>query len=127
MPSSPCTQLVPPRPPLFPYTTLFRSDPHGRVALRYGHHRPDRHVISDRPAGRTGDAAQLAGRTASLVVAAAQAVARAHVTLPDSATRDRKSTRLNSSHLGTSYAVFSLHAARSAATATLSLHDALPI
>src|ERR1039458_2953169 len=41
--------------------------------------------------------------------------------------RDRKSTRLNSSHLGISYAVFCLKNAASAEIYTLSLHDALPI
>src|ERR1035438_1121441 len=40
---------------------------------------------------------------------------------------DRKSTRLNSSHLGTSYAVFCLNGAATAEIYTLSLHDALPI
>src|SRR5262245_42022862 len=41
---------------------------------------------------------------------------------------DRKSTRLNSSHLGISYAVFCLTTATPpTATYTLPLHDALPI
>src|SRR5262245_24077567 len=40
---------------------------------------------------------------------------------------DRKSTRLNSSHLGISYAVFCLNYLRSPASSPLSLHDALPI
>src|SRR5262245_2929003 len=42
-------------------------------------------------------------------------------------TQDRKSTRLNSSHLGISYAVFCLNTTAASATYTLSLHDALPI
>src|SRR5205814_5713105 len=58
----------PPRPTLFPYTTLFRSEPLGFVA-----------------------AAPLEGPYPHLPL-----------------TRDRKSTRLNSSHLGISYAVFCL-------------------
>src|SRR5690606_4056449 len=41
--------------------------------------------------------------------------------------RDRKSTRLNSSHVKISYAVFCLHLRPPARTSTLSLHDALPI
>src|ERR1035438_9949127 len=41
--------------------------------------------------------------------------------------RDRKSTRLNSSHLGISYAVFCLKDAATTEIYTLSLHDALPI
>src|ERR1035438_5957014 len=40
---------------------------------------------------------------------------------------DRKSTRLNSSHLGISYAVFCLKDAATTEIYTLSLHDALPI
>src|SRR5690242_21508805 len=78
----------PPRSTLFPYTTLFRS--HGDVrsrrrrdlsAIRHpqrAHHRRD-------PSHR----------------------ARASVRIPTPA-RDRKSTRLNSSHMSISYAVFCL-------------------
>src|SRR5437899_2442469 len=40
---------------------------------------------------------------------------------------DRKSTRLNSSHLGISYAVFCLNVPSTTDFYTLSLHDALPI
>src|ERR1039458_5544733 len=40
---------------------------------------------------------------------------------------DRKSTRLNSSHLGISYAVFCLNDTSTTLIYTLSLHDALPI
>src|ERR1039458_7266128 len=40
---------------------------------------------------------------------------------------DRKSTRLNSSHLGISYAVFCLKDTATTEIYTLSLHDALPI
>src|SRR5205814_1360760 len=42
-------------------------------------------------------------------------------------TEDRKSTRLNSSHLGISYAVFCLNETVTSGIYTLSLHDALPI
>src|ERR1035441_6134148 len=41
--------------------------------------------------------------------------------------RDRKSTRLNSSHLGISYAVFCFKNTAPTEIYTLSLHDALPI
>src|SRR5947199_270958 len=41
--------------------------------------------------------------------------------------RDRKSTRLNSSHLGISYAVFCLNDTSPTHIYPLSLHDALPI
>src|ERR1035438_6259919 len=40
---------------------------------------------------------------------------------------DRKSTRLKSSHLGNSYAVFFLNDTATTEIYTLSLHDALPI
>src|SRR5437899_3942164 len=73
----------PPRSTLFPYTTLFRSV---QVAM-YGLARPV-------PLG-TGE------------VGGGAAVERRHgEDLP--VPRDRKSTRLNSSHLGISYAVFCL-------------------
>src|SRR5690242_9725328 len=42
-------------------------------------------------------------------------------------TRDRKSTRLNSSHMSISYAVFCLNDPAPTQIYTLSLHDALPI
>src|SRR3989338_7310018 len=41
--------------------------------------------------------------------------------------RDRKSTRLNSSHSSTSYAVFFFNDTATTEIYTLSLHDALPI
>src|SRR5437868_1833103 len=41
--------------------------------------------------------------------------------------KDRKSTRLNSSHVSISYAVFFLHRPPAPVFDTLSLHDALPI
>src|SRR5262245_64478454 len=94
--------MIPPRPrsTLFPYTTLFRSDPaagrreartstgvrperlqRGRLPKSALDHRgPERRPVSDR-FRRPGK-----------------------LDLP----ADRKSTRLNSSHLGISYAVFCL-------------------
>src|SRR5437773_4805018 len=78
--------LLTPRPPtstLFPYTTLFRS-----LAARPHQHR-------SRAAGGGGGAA--ASR------AAARPAARGDVS-----STDRKSTRLNSSHITISYAVFCL-------------------
>src|SRR3712207_8952168 len=71
----------PPRSTLFPYTTLFRSVPSG---LR--HPRADRRGVRRR--GRVG---------------------RELAAVPSGeAARDRKSTRLNSSHANISYAVFCL-------------------
>src|SRR3712207_1465764 len=48
-------------------------------------------------------------------------------TVGESASRDRKSTRLNSSHANISYAVFCLKDTAPTEISTLSLHDALPI
>src|SRR5258708_29845280 len=77
----------PPRSTLFPYTTLFRSrcihDP--EIGLRIGANR-----LRDRPVKRK----LVAIRTEDQVV--------------DSHGKDRKSTRLNSSHQIISYAVFCL-------------------
>src|SRR5256885_6694290 len=81
----------PPRSTLFPYTTLFRS-PIGMLALSL---LVIAALLRDRASllhGRFG----IAARIASLALAAALAVT------------DRKSTRLNSSHLVISYAVFCL-------------------
>src|SRR5437899_9706086 len=79
----------PPTSTLFPYTTLFRSIPAARRARRDG---------------RRADRGQPAGRSRREVARAA-AVSHARAT---SRREDRKSTRLNSSHLGISYAVFCL-------------------
>src|SRR5262245_64317254 len=75
----------PPSSTLFPYTTLFRSDPSSAVVDLRGHR-----VLADRHPGCRG-------------------VEQAHRLVRQLARReDRKSTRLNSSHLGISYAVFCL-------------------
>src|SRR5256885_12904798 len=76
----------PPRSTLFPYTTLFRSRAAG--ARRRGHGRGDRRHVDD-------DANPQSSRGAEPLVQGPR--------LPD-----RKSTRLNSSHLVISYAVFCL-------------------
>src|SRR3712207_8935208 len=88
----------PPRSTLFPYTTLFRSAVHlgevvevGPVLLRP--HRVDG-VVEQRP-----------GREVVLVDVGGAAAAEQHGVEP---ARDRKSTRLNSSHANISYAVFCL-------------------
>src|SRR3712207_9006858 len=77
----------PPRSTLFPYTTLFRSIDYEQV--RVPMMRRDRHEIDD-----------LTGQRWVPVL-----VHDEHV-IHDS--RDRKSTRLNSSHANISYAVFCL-------------------
>src|SRR3712207_7622875 len=78
----------PPRSTLFPYTTLFRS----RLWLE---------LAED---GAGGEVLRAANTGAPLDAAGVQGLA----TLRASAKRDRKSTRLNSSHANISYAVFCL-------------------
>src|SRR5437899_5462031 len=77
----------PPRSTLFPYTTLFRSQSATRVLGRAdrGDHarRCPRRAIAERAQRGAGHGSRVRGG-------------------------DRKSTRLNSSHLGISYAVFCL-------------------
>src|SRR5256885_12243089 len=92
----------PPRSTLFPYTTLFRSSPRrdarrvprreGRGADRRGDRGPWRAGARLPPRLRDQRSQEAAGR--------ARGVREAGV--------DRKSTRLNSSHLVISYAVFCL-------------------
>src|SRR5438034_3726628 len=78
----------PPRPTLFPYTTLFRSDTAaGPVGTG---------TYASRSAVIGGGAAILAARALREKALAARIAA------------DRKSTRLNSSHTVISYAVFCL-------------------
>src|SRR3712207_8981694 len=94
----------PPRSTLFPYTTLFRSprqDPvHPGPALQGPDGRGEAGAAGDAGSGLVPDGAQ---------VRAAVTEARAAVTYgPVPSPRDRKSTRLNSSHANISYAVFCL-------------------
>src|SRR5207249_10541656 len=95
--------LAPPRPTLFPYTTLFRSRV-GRICVpgrgnrvlrgRLGRERKRvRRACDGRDGpGSDGEAHGRAGQRPTL----------------DGDDRDRKSTRLNSSHVSISYAVFCL-------------------
>src|SRR5690606_41224111 len=77
-----------PRPTLFPYTTLFRSEHHlGRCSRRRG---------------RVEHGVGLAFEQLDLGLAIRIARPRS------SCSKDRKSTRLNSSHVKISYAVFCL-------------------
>src|SRR3712207_7627062 len=90
----------PPRSTLFPYTTLFRSEPFRRH-LAAGASRPDAHRLERRAPLRDDlDRGPPAlGGPARLRLPAPAAGA---------ACADRKSTRLNSSHANISYAVFCL-------------------
>src|SRR5256885_5107849 len=80
----------PPRSTLFPYTTLFRSLVYANSDVLY---LPDLFLIEKRPMP-----AKTFFDTNVLIYAVAH----------DEPRRDRKSTRLNSSHLVISYAVFCL-------------------
>src|SRR5439155_3589593 len=86
----------PPRPTLFPYTTLFRSPPRGAVAQS----------ARDSQGGGLLEGAEPAGRDRR-VGGERGSVAAAHASIPPRRL-DRKSTRLNSSHVAISYAVFCL-------------------
>src|SRR3712207_8661692 len=85
----------PPRSTLFPYTTLFRSA--GRRLARAAHD-----LEPDRGGAREGDGvdARIANERGADVPHARQQ--------RECIGRDRKSTRLNSSHANISYAVFCL-------------------
>src|SRR3712207_8907619 len=90
----------PPRSTLFPYTTLFRSDltpPGDRGTLV----KADADLLATvgRQAGQAVERVRLYEETA-------RAAERSTFLLD--AARDRKSTRLNSSHANISYAVFCL-------------------
>src|SRR5205814_10090693 len=93
---------LPPRSTLFPYTTLFRSNA-GRLArcIRQSQ-------IAQMDRGFLGVDAGVLG--SGLLGVPANQVQPLHsgAQLGGKHLRDRKSTRLNSSHLGISYAVFCL-------------------
>src|SRR3712207_7890849 len=90
----------PPRSTLFPYTTLFRSDEAARHAARRRGGPP-----------RRGDEVQhgrLVGREVPRERRRGERLARVQPAAVERRRRDRKSTRLNSSHANISYAVFCL-------------------
>src|SRR3712207_8426922 len=89
----------PPRSTLFPYTTLFRSDPPVDVRDPDGHGSGLAAVDAHRAVLETDRVGEVAADIDHLV------------------TRDRKSTRLNSSHANISYAVFCLKKNKSHASA----------
>src|SRR5690606_41866698 len=97
----------PPRPTLFPYTTLFRSVLDRAAAARAGAIGP--RVAAQRQV-HTGDVVPRVDRARSCdgrVDTAGHRSDDPHEPLRTRAARlDRKSTRLNSSHVKISYAVF---------------------
>src|SRR5437762_6017812 len=94
----------PPRSTLFPYTTLFRSR-HLEIAraVRVAHQPDRRQDLLERLVAEGGIDGQIAVRIRMNLVRAELLQRRVHPF-----TRDRKSTRLNSSHRCISYAVFCL-------------------
>src|SRR3712207_7094369 len=94
----------PPRSTLFPYTTLFRS----RKGVEQGDVGPDRRTTWRKELRPLGVEAPLCGAV-ELQGEHQRALALRLLTHPDRRSRrDRKSTRLNSSHANISYAVFCL-------------------
>src|SRR5438309_5284728 len=92
----------PPRSTLFPYTTLFRSSTGvGPPAS------PSRWVSNERPGHRAEGTGRAGGG--------------------EGAGRDRKSTRLNSSHSSISYAVFCLKKKKNHETTQHQRHQALQL
>src|SRR5256885_10291001 len=93
----------PPRSTLFPYTTLFRS--HARMLV--AKHGPQARAVVDVPGGdapfEDADLRRIE-REAQAFVGHLQP----RLDAPTLLVLDRKSTRLNSSHLVISYAVFCL-------------------
>src|SRR5258705_7659615 len=88
----------PPRSTLFPYTTLFRS-----CGLPIVHRLPDRLKVAERVSSsdllETFFVRPVAHDGANFLL---------RQSMRQESNGDRKSTRLNSSHLGISYAVFCL-------------------
>src|SRR5699024_12837993 len=101
----PSTILLPPTSPLFPYTTLFRS-PTGTGRQGAGHVENAQHVrfvVADRPVDGGQEHPRGIARAGAQFDRGRDAGERT-----EQAPQDRKSTRLNSSHVSISYAVFCL-------------------
>src|SRR3712207_7686049 len=90
----------PPRSTLFPYTTLFRSLK--RMGLDYVDIFYSHRVDPDTPIEETMGALAQAHRQGKALYVGISSYS------PELTRRDRKSTRLNSSHANISYAVFCL-------------------
>src|SRR5690606_39370587 len=95
-PAAPDARPWPSSPPCFPYTPLFRS---------YFAPLDDykKHVMTINAIGQ-----ELDRHAAQLVQTAAELQRTQYVLRDEDSTQDRKSTRLNSSHVKNSYAVFCL-------------------
>src|SRR5690242_20809663 len=96
----------PPRSTLFPYTTLFRS-----VARRRGaDYRPSRNYV-------------IGGVAIGLLCVFVFAAGGHPWSVTFGYTVDRKSTRLNSSHMSISYAVFCLKKKKKTNKATITINN----
>src|SRR5256885_13223666 len=97
----------PPRSTLFPYTTLFRSPGDPVVGLQMGDALPAENDVAGADVGHAEDRLEEGGPAGAVRPHHRQPFAG-----PDGEVdveedrKDRKSTRLNSSHLVSSYAVF---------------------
>src|SRR5256885_12136737 len=94
----------PPRSTLFPYTTLFRSiiAPNAKLSPLY------ERMVKRVAMQREGEPEDVASAVAFLCSERARYITGAVLTVTGGMDLDRKSTRLNSSHLVISYAVFCL-------------------
>src|SRR5438552_7911635 len=95
----------PPSPPLFPYTTLFRSIEERGPATRLGRRHGER--VHQTGVRETHERCLPQESVVASTQGARQLAVHAHRPAPAELT-DRKSTRLNSSHQINSYAVFCL-------------------
>src|SRR5690606_41238511 len=102
------TRLRPPTSTLLPYTTLFRSRHRSRSRCRRDLRNRSLRSLHDRR--RRGSAHPLApaGRRARPDLGGLGGGSPCGIAPPNVSASDRKSTRLNSSHVKTSYAVFCL-------------------
>src|SRR3712207_7717539 len=91
----------PPRSTLFPYTTLFRSPAQDESGLAMAYARMVRTLGGNAPADANPDELRIA-------LEGLLPKFNRWLLVFDNAPRDRKSTRLNSSHANISYAVFCL-------------------
>src|SRR3712207_7291528 len=92
----------PPRSTLFPYTTLFRSQEVTEIPVRRNVRMPASLTLTGKAFAQMQSAAAELDPTLDLFSVAESFVLR------NTVRRDRKSTRLNSSHANISYAVFCL-------------------
>src|SRR5699024_12758678 len=99
--------LCAPEPTLFPYTTLFRSEDEGVAGRDRDRVHPEGHHRREVERCDPGDDAQRLAQGVR-VHAGGDVLGEAALEVLGDGGGDRKSTRLNSSHVSISYAVFCL-------------------